>query len=113
MKPLNRTKKLPFLPVVAGLVEILVPMLIAAGCTGNHRHPNHAEETQWVLIGYFANDTFLQPLDGTTVTLQFGKDGSITRLSRLQPLFCPVQMKGTAVTIGQAGSTLMCLPGRA
>jgi heat shock protein HslJ len=112
MKPLIKTKKLPFLPVLAGLM-VLVPVLIVAGCTGNAPAPAGPalEETQWVLTGYLANDTFLQPLDSTTVTLQFGKDGSITGSAGCNHYFAPYEMKGTAVTIGPAGSTLMYCSG--
>jgi heat shock protein HslJ len=69
------------------------------------------EGTQWVLTGYLANGTFLQPLNGTAVTLDFGNDGHITGSAGCNHYFAPYETKGAAVTIGPAGSTLMFCSG--
>lgn len=112
MKPLNKTEKLPFLPVLAGLM-ILVPVLIVAGCTGNAPAPANPmpEGTRWVLTGYLANGTFLQPPGGNPVTLEIGHDGRITGSAGCNHYFAPYEMKDRKITIGPAGSTLMFCSG--
>jgi len=105
---LNKTGKLPFLPVLAGLL-ILVPVLVAAACTGNA--PTSGESsldgTRWALTGYLSSGIFTAPLNGTTVTLEFSKEGSITGSAGCNHYFASYKMKGTKITIGQAGSTMM------
>lgn len=112
MEPLNKTEKLPFLPVIAGLM-ILVPVLISAGCTGNAPVPAGPalDGTQWILTGYLSNGTFLQPRNGTMVSMEFGNDRRITGSAGCNHYFAAYEMKGTAVTIGQAATTLMYCTG--
>jgi heat shock protein HslJ len=105
-------ERIPFLPVLAGLM-VLVPLLIAAGCTGNPPPPPvpPLDGTRWVLTGFLTGGTVVQPLDNTTITLEFGNDTRITGSAGCNHYFAPYEMKGAAVSIGQAGSTLMYCTG--
>jgi heat shock protein HslJ len=108
MEPLKKTGKLPLLPVLVSLM-ILIPLLFAAGCTGNS--PVHSglplNGTGWTLTDYVSNGTSLQPLNGTTVTMVFSDAGKITGSAGCNHYFASYEMKGTAIAIGQAGSTEM------
>jgi heat shock protein HslJ len=108
MEPVKKTKKIPLLPVLAGLM-ILIPLLIAAGCTGKPPEPSDLplNGTRWTLTGYVSNGTSLQALNGTAITLDFGDEGRITGSAGCNHYFATYEIKGTAITIGQAGSTLM------
>ena len=112
MESLKKTGKLPFRSVLVCLM-ILIPLLIAAGCTGKSPVPSGIplNGTEWVLTGYVPDGTTLQPLDGTTVTMVFSKDGQITGSAGCNHYFAGYEIKGTAVTIGQAGSTEMYCTG--
>ncbi len=107
----KKAETIPFLPVLAGLM-VFIPILVAAGCTGNAPVPPSLEGTRWILTGYLSGGTFQQPLTGTTITLEIGNDGRITGSAGCNHYFAPYEMKGTAVTIGQAGSTLMYCTGQ-
>ena len=108
MEPLKKTGKLPFIPVLVTLM-ILIPLLIAAGCTGKSPVPSEIplNGTEWTLKDYVSNGTTLQLLNGTTVTMVFSNAGQITGSAGCNHYFASYEMKGTAVTIGQAGSTMM------
>lgn len=108
MEPVKKTRKLPLLPVLAGLM-ILIPLLIAAGCMGNSPVPADIplNGTGWTLTGYLYNGTTLQPLNSTTVTLVFSKVGQISGSAGCNHYFASYETKGTTITIGQAGSTEM------
>ena len=108
MEPVKKTKNLPLLPVLAGLM-IVISFLVAAGCTGKPPVPSDLplNGTGWTLTGYFSNGTSLQALNGTTVTLNFGDGGHITGSAGCNHYFASSTIKGTAITIGQAGSTEM------
>jgi len=108
MEPLKKTGTLPLLPVLASLM-ILIPLLFAAGCTGNSPAPSGLQlnGTGWTLTDYVSNGTSLQPLNGTTVTMFFSDAGKITGSAGCNHYFASYEMKGTAITIGQAGSTEM------
>jgi heat shock protein HslJ len=108
MEPVKKTMKLPLLPVLAGLM-ILIPILLAAGCTGNVPVPPGPalDGTRWTLADYAPDGTSRQILNGTTVTLEFGQDGKITGSAGCNHYFADYTLKGTAITIGQAGSTEM------
>jgi heat shock protein HslJ len=105
MEPVKKTKKLPLLPVLAGLM-ILIPILVTTGCTGNAPGPV-PEGTRWTLTDYFSDGISRPALNGTTVTLEFGNDGKITGSAGCNHYFADYGIKGTAITIGQAGSTEM------
>ena len=112
MKPVKKPEKLPLLPVLAGLM-ILIPVLIAAGCTTNAPVPPGPalDGTRWTLTDYVADGTSRHILNGTTVTLEFGRDGKITGSAGCNHYFADYTLKGAAITIGQAGSTEMyCTP---
>ncbi len=108
MEPLKKTGNPHILPVLVSLM-ILITLLIAAGCTGKSPVPSglSLDGTGWTLTGYVSNGTSLQPLNGTTVTMVFGDAGQITGSAGCNHYFARYDMKGTAVTIGQAGSTEM------
>lgn len=108
MEPVKKTEKLPLLPVLAGLM-ILIPILFAAGCTGNVPvSPGPAlDGTRWTLTDYLSDTTSRQALNGTTVTMEFGSDGKITGSAGCNHYFADYTLKGTTITIGQAGSTEM------
>jgi len=99
-----KTNKIPLLPVLAGM--ILIPLLVVAGCTGQAPAPR-LEGTGWTLTGYAHNGTMTQPLSGTKVTLDFSNDGQISGTAGCNHYFAPYMLKGTAITIGLAGSTEM------
>lgn len=108
MEPLKKTGNLHLLPVLVSLM-ILITLLIAAGCTGKSPVPPGLplDGTGWTLTGYVSNGTSLQPLNGIPVTMFFGDAGQITGSAGCNHYFARYDMKGTAVTIGQAGSTEM------
>ncbi len=105
MQPEKKTEKLPLLPVLAGAL-ILIPFLLVAGCTGQAPEPR-LSGTGWTLTGYVHDGTLVQALTTTKVTLDFGKEGQITGTAGCNRYFASFEVKGTAITIGQAGSTLM------
>jgi heat shock protein HslJ len=111
MEPVKKTRNIPFLPVLVGLM-ILIPLLIAAGCTANLPVPADIplNGTGWTLTGYISNGTSLHTLKGTTVTMVFGDEGRISGSAGCNHYFATYRMKGTTITIGQAGSTEMYCP---
>jgi len=108
MEPVKKTRKLPLLPVLAGLM-ILLPILLVAGCTGNPKEPAgpHLNGTGWSLTDYVSGGKSIQTLDGTTVTMVFSQEGRITGSAGCNHYFASYDLKGTRITIGQAGSTMM------
>jgi heat shock protein HslJ len=105
MQPITRTKKLPMLPVLAGAM-ILIPFLLFAGCTGQVPGPL-LEGTGWTLTGYIHNGTVVPAIPGTTITMDFGTVGKISGSAGCNHYFAACEVKGTGITIGQAGSTEM------
>jgi heat shock protein HslJ len=108
MEPEKKTRKLPFLPVLAGLM-ILLPILFVAGCTGNAPGPSglNLNGTGWTLTDYVSGGRSVKILDGTTVTMVFSGEGRITGSAGCNHYFASYETKGTTITIGQAGSTMM------
>jgi heat shock protein HslJ len=105
MQPITRTKKLPLLPVLAGAM-ILIPFLLFTGCTAQGPGPR-LEGTGWTLTGYLHNGTLVPPVPGTTITLDFGTEDKISGSAGCNHYFASYEVKGTGITIGQAGSTEM------
>jgi len=105
MQHRKKTTTLRVLPFLAGAM-ILIPFLLFAGCTGQAPEQG-LRGTGWTLTGYVYNSTPAQVMGGTTVTLDFGDDGRITGTAGCNHYFASYEMKGTAITIGQAGSTEM------
>jgi heat shock protein HslJ len=105
MQPEKKTEKLPLLPILAGAM-ILIPLLLVAGCTGQAPEPR-LSGTGWTLTGYVHNGTPVQALTTTKVTLDFGNDGQITGTAGCNHYFASYEVKGTAITIGHSGSTMM------
>jgi len=105
MRP--RKKKIP-LPGCSSLVVavILITCLLAAGCTGQAPEPG-LNGTGWTLTGYVVNGTAVPVLTGTKVTIDFGDGGRITGTAGCNRYFASYEVKGTAITIGPAGSTMM------
>jgi heat shock protein HslJ len=106
MKPIKKTTTLQVLPFLAGAM-LLIPFLLFAGCTGQAPADARLNGTGWTLTGYVHNGTPAQALSGTTVTLDFGDDGHITGSAGCNHYFASYEVKGTAIIIGPAGSTLM------
>ena len=108
MEPKRTTKKILLLPFLAGLM-ILIPLIVATGCTGTS--PGSSGQpltgTEWTLTDYVSGGKSLQTLDGTRITMIFGDGGQITGTAGCNHYFASYEMKGTAITIGQAGSTEM------
>jgi heat shock protein HslJ len=94
------------LPFLAGAM-LLIPLLLAAGCTGQAPPGVHLEGTDWTLAGYVHNGTPAQVLAGTAITLEFGNDGRIGGSAGCNHYFASYEVRGTGITIGQAGSTEM------
>jgi heat shock protein HslJ len=105
MQPEKKTEKIPLHPVLAGAL-ILIPFLLVAGCTGQTPEPR-LSGTGWTLTGYVPDGTLIPALTTTKVTLDFGKDGQITGTAGCNRYFASYEVKGTAITIGHAGSTMM------
>ena len=108
MEQRRKSRKIPFLPVIAGMM-IIVPMLVVAGCTGNPPLSNSPEldGTTWVLTGYLSDSRIVSPVSGTTITLEFGKENNLGGSAGCNHYFARYALKGTKITIGQAGSTEM------
>ena len=105
MQLMTKNTPLRVLPFLAGAM-LLITFLIFAGCTGQAPEPR-LNGTGWTLTGYVHNGTPAQALSGTTVTLDFGDDGRITGSAGCNRYFAFYEVKGTVITIGQAGSTEM------
>lgn len=103
MEPKEKLRRIPHLPVLAGLM-IVIPVLVVAGCTGND---TALDGTRWVLAGYLANGTLVPPLAGTTITLDFSRDTTLTGSAGCNHYFADYNLQGTAITVGPAGSTEM------
>jgi len=106
MKPIKKTTPLRVLPFLAGAM-LLIPFLLFAGCTGQAPPDTRLNGSGWTLTGYVHNGTPAEALIGTTVTLDFGDDGHITGSAGCNHYFASYEVKGTTITIGQAGSTEM------
>jgi heat shock protein HslJ len=105
MQPGKKTERLPLLPVIAGAM-IIIPLLFVAGCTGQAPEPG-LSGTAWTLTGYVHNGTPVQALTAPKVTMDFGNDGQITGSAGCNHYFASYEVKGSAITIGPAGSTVM------
>ena len=108
MEQRRKSRKIPLLPVIAGMM-IIVPMLVVAGCTGNPALSNGPalDGTTWVLTGYLSEGKIVSPVSGTTITLTFGNDNNLGGSAGCNHYFASYALKGTKITIGQAGSTEM------
>lgn len=111
MEILKKIKKHPLLPILAGIM-IFIPLIFTAGCTGDSpvysEHPLNG--TGWTLTHYVRNGTFIQALNSTTVTLDLSEDGRMTGSAGCNHYFAAYETKGSAITVGPAGSTLMYCP---
>lgn len=94
------------LPFFAAGACILVSLILAAGCTGQKEEPV-LNGTGWTLTTWYYNGTSHSALSGTPVTLDFGDDGRITGSAGCNRYFAAYGIQGQAITIGQAGSTMM------
>jgi heat shock protein HslJ len=105
MQPSQKNISQDVLHLLGGAV-ILISLIFAAGCTGQQPE-SRVNGTDWILKGYVQNGTPAQALTGTKITLDFGDDGRITGSAGCNRYFASYEMKGTAITIGPAGSTMM------
>jgi heat shock protein HslJ len=96
---------LPYLPLLAGIM-VIIPLILVTACTGQVPGPR-LEGTGWTLTGYMHNGTVVPPIPGTTITLDFGTEGKISGSAGCNHYFASYEVKGTGITIGQAGSTEM------
>ena len=112
MEQVTKTKKISPLPVLAGLL-MLIPILFAAGCTGNAPEPPDPalDGSRWILTDYFMEGLSQSALSGTTVSLEFGDDGRISGSAGCNHYFAGYGITGTTITIGPAGSTEMYCTG--
>lgn len=111
MEPRSTTQKISQFPILAMLM-ILIPLLLATGCTENPPEPAelHLEGTSWTLTEYVYNGTSRHVLPGTTVTLSFGEGGGISGSAGCNCYFGSYRLNDTTITIGQLGQTEMaCL----
>jgi len=102
------TRITPLLSLVMCLM-FLIPLIVAAGCTGTQPSPTdmRLNGTRWALTGYNADGTARQVQAGSTVTLEFSDVGRISGSAGCNHYFAGYTMKGTTITIAQAGSTEM------
>jgi heat shock protein HslJ len=84
----------------------LVFLILAAGCTGQNPGPR-LEGSDWTLVGYTPDTTTVPALAGTTVTLVFEANGRVSGSAGCNRFFAIWDASGEALTIGQAGSTMM------
>jgi heat shock protein HslJ len=61
----------------------------------------------WTLTGYVSDGVSREVLESTTVTLEFSDNGRITGSAGCNHYFASYGLTGSAITIGQAGSTEM------
>src|SRR4030042_5297218 len=106
MQHTRKISRIPVLPFLAGAI-LLIPFLLAAGFTGQAPPGVQLNGTGWTLTGYVHDGTPVQVLNGTTVTLAFNDGGRITGSAGCNHYFASYEVKGTGITIGQAGSTEM------
>ncbi|HET6581045.1 MAG TPA: META domain-containing protein [Methanoregula sp.] len=94
------------LPSLAGAM-LITSLILAAGCTGQVPPGAQLNGTGWSLTGYVHDGTPAQVLNGTTVTLVFDDARRISGSAGCNHYFASYEVKGTGITIGQAGSTEM------
>ena len=92
---------------------ILLPILFVGGCTGNAPGTSglYLNGTGWTLTEYVSDGRSVQTLNGTAITMVFGGEGRITGSAGCNHYFASYDLKGTRITIGQAGSTMMYCTG--
>jgi len=112
MEPGKKTKKIPGLPVPAGLM-IFILLIIAAGCTGKAPEPSgpQLDGTGWTLSEYIIDGSTTRPLNEATVTLFFEGAGRIAGSSGCNRYSADYKIRGTGITIGPAGGTEMYCAG--
>ena len=109
MRHTGKISRIRILPSLAGAL-FLISLILAAGCIGQAPSGVQLNGTGWTLTGYVHDGTPVQVLNRTTVTLAFGNDGRITGSAGCNHYFASYEVRGTGITIGQAGSTEMyCL----
>lgn len=106
MQPIKRDQKIPLLPVLIGIV-ILIPFILATGCTEQAVSNSLLNNTDWTLQSYVFNGVPTQVLTTTKVTLDFDDDGKISGSAGCNHYFASSAQKGSSITIGSAGSTMM------
>jgi heat shock protein HslJ len=109
MRHTGKISRIGILPSLAGAL-FLISLILAAGCIGQAPSGAQLNGTGWALTGYMHDGMPVQVLNRTTVTLAFGNDGRITGSAGCNHYFASYEVRGTGITIGQAGSTEMyCL----
>lgn len=103
---------------LAGTVIVLAACLLAAGCTGEVPGEGDNETVQgadlnstaWNLVSYVQDGSMVNTLEGTTVTLTFGENATVSGSTGCNSYSASYTMNATAITIGPAASTLMYCP---
>jgi heat shock protein HslJ len=91
---------------LAGSTVLIIFFLVVAGCT-SHSPAGRLIGTEWTLVQYTQNAKTVPAPAGTPVTIAFGDDGKITGSAGCNRYFATWGASGSALTIGQAGSTMM------
>ncbi len=105
MRLMKKSAILPVLPFLVGAM-LLIPSLLFAGCTGQAPQ-TRLDGTGWTLTGYMHNGTVISVIPGTMITMDFGAEGKISGSAGCNHYFASSEVKGSGITIGQAGSTEM------
>lgn len=111
MESRKKTRGISLLPVLAGLM-VVIPFLLAAGCTENCPEPadHPLEGIRWELTEYVYNGTSQHILPGTTVTLYFVKGGGVSGQAGCNSYSGYYTLNDTTITIDHLGHTEMACP---
>jgi len=113
MRPMKDTLRRA-LPLAAAAV-VLAACLLAAGCTGqapggqdNTTVPETVlDGTAWDLLSYEQNGSMKDALEGTTVTLVFGGNATLSGSAGCNLYSASYTVNGPAIAVGLVVSTLM------
>lgn len=98
---------------LAATAVVLAACLLAAGCTGQAPGGNTAvpgaelNGTAWNLLSYEQNGSMTDVLEGTTVTLIFGRNDTLSGSAGCNAYSAGYLIDGTGIAVGPAISTLM------
>jgi heat shock protein HslJ len=99
---------------LAATAFFLAACLLASGCTGQNGEEGNVtvpgaalDGTSWKLLSYEQNGSMTGALEGTTVTLIFGGNATLSGAAGCNLYSAGYTEKGTAITVGPAVSTLM------
>ena len=93
--------------VLRSLLVMLPVVSIAAPAMA--RDENRLANTQWVLVAIVEGETTSLPVEGTEVTLEFGRDDTAGGKA-CNYYQSPYKVEGNALSFGDVASTLMLCP---